>query len=68
MATTSRVSEKGINDAVIKDLNRFEEWLTIRVQNKHTAHAPSMSKAYENVAECTKKYFCTKEKNPIFAL
>ena len=49
MATTSRVSEKGINDAVVKELNRFEDWITNRVQNKHTAHAPSMSKAYQKI-------------------
>lgn len=68
MATRSRVSEKSINDAVLKELNKFEDWMTNRIQNKHTAHVPSMSKAYENVADNTRKYFCTKEKNTIFAL
>lgn len=68
MATRSRVSEKSINDAVLKELNKFEDWMTNRIQNKHTAHVPSMSKAYESVAENTKKYFCTKGKKTIFAL
>jgi hypothetical protein len=68
MATTSRVTEKCINDAVLKELNKFEDWMTNRIQNKHTAHVPSMSKAYESVADNTKKYFCIREKNNTFAL
>jgi hypothetical protein len=63
MASISKASDVSINNAVVKELTRFEEWIVNRVQNKHTAHEPSMARAYESVADNTRKFFCKREKN-----
>jgi hypothetical protein len=63
MASISKASDVSINNAVVKELTRFEEWIVNRVQNKHTAHEPSMTRAYESVADNTRKFFCKREKN-----
>lgn len=68
MATLSKVSERVINDAIVEELTKFEDWMTNRIQSMHTAHVPAMSKAYEVVADNTRKFVCTREKNTTFAL